>query len=131
MPTLRTALDKLMVLFIPLVLLMAVLNPAAPGGLQLAGGIRTLILYLPFYFVARALVPTRRDEHRLVALMLGGAAALGAISDRPVQDGPSWAQSHHLAARVVLDGGPAPGVTGPRQCSRCRASQGCSSPRCW
>ena len=34
-PTLRTALDKLVVLFIPLVLLMAVLNPAAPGGLRL------------------------------------------------------------------------------------------------
>jgi hypothetical protein len=123
-PTLRTALDKLVVLFIPLVLLMAVLNPAAPGGLQLAGGIRTLILYLPFYFVARALVPTRRDEHRLVALLLAGAAVLGLISAVQYKMGPDWAQSHHLATRVVLDWGasaggyrpssmfPLPGVAG-------------------
>lgn len=48
LPSLRTALDKLIVLFIVLVPLMALLNPAAPGGLQLAGGIRTLVLYLPF-----------------------------------------------------------------------------------
>jgi hypothetical protein len=123
-PSLRTALDKLIVLFILLVPLMAVLNPAAPGGLQLAGGIRTLILYLPFYFVARALVPTRRDEHRLVAVLLAGAAGLGVISAIQYVMGPDWSQSHHLATRVVLDWGataggyrpssmfPLPGVAG-------------------
>jgi hypothetical protein len=124
LPALRTVLDKLILLFVVLVPLMAVLNPAAPGGLQLAGGIRTLILYLPFYFVARALIPTRSDEHRLSGLLVGGAAALGLLSGLQYVMGPTWSQAHHLATRVVLDWGatgggyrpssifPLPGVAG-------------------
>jgi len=124
LPVLRTPLDKLMLLFVVLVPVMALLNPAAPGGLQLAGGMRTLILYLPFYFVGRALLPSRADEHRLAALLLGGAAALGLLSGLQYAMGPTWSQDHHLATRVVLDWGataggyrpssifPLPGVAG-------------------
>ena len=63
--------------------------------------------------MARALVPTRRDEHRLVALLLAGAAVLGLISAVQYKMGPDWAQSHHLATRVVLDWGASAGGSRP------------------
>lgn len=120
----RTALDWLVALFVVLVVLMAVVNPAAPHGVQLLGGVRTLILYLPFYFLARELVPTRAREHVLLTGIVIGGGVLGVISFLQYVMGPTWSQQHHLATRVVLgfssSGGtfrppslfPLPGVAG-------------------
>src|SRR5262249_37895341 len=50
LPKPRTFLDVVIMAFVSLVALMALLNPLAPHGLQLAGGVRTLALYPVFYF---------------------------------------------------------------------------------
>src|SRR5262249_51631682 len=80
LPSIRTSLAKLILAYLLLVPLLALLNPAAPHGVQLAGGVRTLVLYLPFYFLARNLMPTLRHERRVVAVLLAGAAVLGCVS---------------------------------------------------
>jgi len=120
----KTTLDWLVALFIALVVLMALVNPAAPHGVQLLGGVRTLVLYLPFYFLARDLVPTRARERLLLTTIVVGGAVLGVVSMVQYVMGPTWSQQHHLTTRVVLgfssSGGafrppslfPLPGVAG-------------------
>jgi hypothetical protein len=122
-PKVYSLLDVLVSIFIALVFVTAVMNPLAPRGLQLVGGVRTLALYPVFYFYGSNIfrfTPARR-LYSLCALL---AVLLGSISIVQAVAGPAWAVSHHLLARVVRDwttaGGnlrpssllPLPGVAG-------------------
>jgi hypothetical protein len=102
-PAVRTTLDRLLLLFVVLVLVMAVANPNSPHGLQLLGGVRTLALYVPFYFYARYFAPTGKAQLRLIVLIVVGAAVLGMVS--VIQDviGPASSVRLHLLNHATFD----------------------------
>jgi hypothetical protein len=122
-PRIASFLDVMVAAFVGLVAVMALLNPVAPHGTQLAAGVRTLALYPLFYFYGGAILngaPIKRF-YTLCGVL---AILLGAVSIAEAIMGPAWSVNHHLLAHVVRDwttaGGslrpssllPLPGVAG-------------------
>ena len=88
---------------IPLAIGVAILNPLSPSGLQLIGGLRTLILYPMFFLVAACCLESTWGRILFLRTVLTTTTVLGVISIIQYMAGPAWSIQHHIAQRVVRD----------------------------
>jgi O-antigen ligase len=89
--------------FVLLVLGLGVLNPLAPHGLQLIGGVRTEILYPCLFFVAAGCLESKSERLQFLNGVLVTTAVLGLISVIQYAAGPTWSIDHHLAQHIIRD----------------------------